>query len=66
MSKFWFFDRKGRPTTNEKRICDTFNSLIDDAKYFFECAGELFQDGSRGSIINYKRYFIGLSKKSLS
>ena len=30
MSKFWFFDRKGRPTTNEKRICDTFNSLIDD------------------------------------
>lgn len=30
MSKFWFFDRKGRPTTNEKRICDKFNSLIDD------------------------------------
>jgi hypothetical protein len=32
MSKFWFFDRKGRPTTNEKRICDKFNSLIDDGK----------------------------------
>jgi len=30
MSKFWFFDRKGRPTTNEKRICDKFNSLIDE------------------------------------
>ena len=29
MSKFWFFDRKGRPTSNEKRICDNFNSLID-------------------------------------
>jgi hypothetical protein len=29
MSKFWFFDRKGRPTSNEKRICDTFNSFID-------------------------------------
>ena len=28
MSKFWFFDRKGRPTTNEKKICDNFNSLI--------------------------------------
>lgn len=32
MSKFWFFDRKGRPTTNEKRICDKFNSLIDEGK----------------------------------
>ena len=32
MSKFWFFDRKGRPTTNEKRICDNFNSLIDNGK----------------------------------
>ena len=30
MSKFWFFDRKGRPTTNEKRICDTFNSRINN------------------------------------
>jgi hypothetical protein len=30
MSKFWFFDRKGRPTSNEKRICDKFNSSIDD------------------------------------
>jgi hypothetical protein len=30
MSKFWFFDRKGRPTTNEKNICDKFNSLIDE------------------------------------
>ena len=30
MSKFWFFDRKGRPTSNEKRICDKFNSFIDD------------------------------------
>jgi len=30
MSKFWFFDRKGRPTTNEKRICDKFNYLIDE------------------------------------
>jgi len=30
MSKFWFFDRKGRPTSNEKRICDKFNSLIND------------------------------------
>ena len=29
MSKFWFFDRKGRPTSNEKRICDKFNSFID-------------------------------------
>jgi hypothetical protein len=29
MSKFWFFDRKGRPTTNEKKLCDTFNDLID-------------------------------------
>jgi len=32
MSKFWFFDRKGRPTTNEKRICDKFNSLIDEGQ----------------------------------
>ncbi len=32
MSKFWFFDRKGRPTTNEKKICDSFNSLIDEGK----------------------------------
>ena len=32
MSKFWFFDRKGRPTTNEKKICDNFNSLIDEGK----------------------------------
>jgi hypothetical protein len=32
MSKFWFFDRKGRPTTNEKKICDQFNSLIDEGK----------------------------------
>ena len=30
MSKFWFFDRKGRPTSNEKRICDKFNSSIND------------------------------------
>jgi|LakMenE18May11ns_1017448.scaffolds.fasta_scaffold9928359_3 hypothetical protein len=30
MSKFWFFDRKGRPTSNEKRICDKFNSFLDD------------------------------------
>ena len=30
MSKFWFFDRKGRPTSNEKRICDKFNLFIDD------------------------------------
>ena len=30
MSKFWFFDRKGRPTSNEKRICDKFNSFIND------------------------------------
>jgi hypothetical protein len=30
MSKFWFFDRKGRPTSNEKRICDKFNLSIDD------------------------------------
>jgi hypothetical protein len=30
MSKFWFFERKGRPTSNEKRICDKFNSFIDD------------------------------------
>ena len=30
MSKFWFFDRKGRPTSNEKRICDKFNSFISD------------------------------------
>jgi hypothetical protein len=30
MSKFWFFDRKGRPTTNEKKLCDKFNDLIDD------------------------------------
>ena len=30
MSKFWFFDRKGRPTSNEKRICDKFNSLINE------------------------------------
>jgi hypothetical protein len=29
MSKFWFFDRKGRPTSNEKRICDKFNTFID-------------------------------------
>lgn len=29
MSKFWFFDRKGRPTSNEKRICDKFNLFID-------------------------------------
>jgi hypothetical protein len=32
MSKFWFFDRKGRPTTNEKRICDTFNTRINEGK----------------------------------
>ena len=32
MSKFWFFDRKGRPTTNEKRICDKFNSLINEGQ----------------------------------
>lgn len=30
MSKFWFFDRKGRPTSNEKKICDKFNSLINE------------------------------------
>lgn len=30
MSKFWFFDRKGRPTSNEKRICDKFNTFIDE------------------------------------
>lgn len=30
MSKFWFFDRKGRPTSNEKRICDKFNSFLDE------------------------------------
>jgi hypothetical protein len=30
MSKFWFFDRKGRPTLNEKKICDKFNSLINE------------------------------------
>lgn len=30
MSKFWFFERKGRPTSNEKRICDEFNLSIDN------------------------------------
>lgn len=30
MSKFWFFERKGRPTSNEKRICDKFNSFINE------------------------------------
>jgi hypothetical protein len=32
MSKFWFFERKGRPTSNEKRICDEFNLSIDNGK----------------------------------
>lgn len=32
MSKFWFFERKGRPTHNEKRICDNFNSVINEGK----------------------------------
>jgi hypothetical protein len=32
MSKFWFFDRKGRPTTNEKRIGDKLNSFINEGK----------------------------------
>lgn len=30
MSKFWFFDRKGRPTINEKKLCDKFNSLMNE------------------------------------
>jgi hypothetical protein len=30
MSKFWFFDRKGRPPSNETRICDKFNTFIDE------------------------------------
>ena len=30
MSKFWFFERKGRPTTVEKNICDKLTDLIYD------------------------------------
>ena len=32
MSKFWYFDRKGRPTSNEKAICDKINSLVSENK----------------------------------
>jgi hypothetical protein len=32
MSKFWFFERKGRPTTGEKEICDRLTDLISDGQ----------------------------------
>ena len=32
MSKFWFFERKGRHTTGEKEICDRLTDLISDGQ----------------------------------
>ena len=29
MSKYWFFERKGRPTANESRICDKITSAMN-------------------------------------
>lgn len=29
MSKFWFFERKGRPTANESRVCDKITSGLN-------------------------------------
>jgi len=29
MSKFWFFERKGRPTANESRVCDKITSALN-------------------------------------
>jgi hypothetical protein len=29
MSKYWFFERKGRPTANESRICDKITSSMN-------------------------------------
>jgi hypothetical protein len=32
MSKFWFFDRKGRPTISEKNIAEKLNTFLNEGK----------------------------------
>jgi hypothetical protein len=44
MSKFWFFERKGRPTHNEKRICDTINDLINKGELSAKQVEEYISD----------------------
>jgi len=36
MSKFWFFERKGRPTTVEKNICDNGKEVLSHLGEYIE------------------------------
>ena len=60
MSKFWFFERKGRPTTGEKEICDRLTDLISDGqiseneiKEYIEEYGKAYNEQDLSELYSY-------------
>ena len=60
MSKFWFFERKGRPTAIESRICDKINSLINqqiidkqDVDEYISNYGKAFTEDDLTGMLEY-------------
>jgi len=60
MSKFWFFERKGRPTAIESRICDKINSLInqqiidkEDVDEYISNYGKAFTEDDLTGMLEY-------------
>ena len=60
MSKFWFFERKGRPTAKESRICDKINSLInqqiiakEDVEEYIANYGKSFTEDDLTGMLEY-------------